>query len=371
MPVFFYPLLHCSTELRHNYYRNDPAIEENRSTLDYRDNEYFRFRFTDTSRHCSYRHPQLRNLVCATSKNDVYYLYENSVMHWSPQLQTSTTILGQPLKGPWSRMPPRVMTMAAMEEFLLVGGEDGSYTFMNLQTYQNPVYDAFTNEGYREVNGIEISYSRTGAPHAYFSMNDSRIRCMDLRTLQEYATFGTDWFANYTSQSPDGHMIGIVGDNREGQVMSVNSREKIATLKGHQRFSFSVAWSPDSKMIATGSDDMSTCIYDTRKMSDPVHILSRDICASVRALRYSSCGRYLVMAEERDFVHIVDTTTDYSKAQKFDFIGDVSGISLTPDGNGLFVGVAGVEASSILEFERLQPRHGALNECDYWKDLYF
>src|SRR5690554_1713649 len=91
-------------------------------------------------------------------------------------------------------------------------------------------------------------------------------------------------------------MIGIVGDNREGQIMSVNSREKIATLKGHQRFSFSVAWSPDSKMIATGSDDMSTCIYDTRMMSDPVHILSRDICTSVRALRYSSCGRYLVMS---------------------------------------------------------------------------
>ncbi|KAG0267494.1 hypothetical protein BG011_004528 [Mortierella polycephala] len=359
-----------SNELRHNYYRNDPAIKENRSTLDYRDNEYFRFRYTDTSRHCSYRHPQLRNLVFATSKNDVYYLYDNSVMHWSPQLQTSTTILGQPLKGPRSRMPLRTMTMAAMEEFLLVGGEDGSFTFMNLQTYQNPVYDAFTDQGYSEVNGIEMSYSRTGAPHAYFSMNDLRIRCMDLRTLQEYATFETDWFANYTSQSPDGHMIGIVGDNREGQVMSVNSREKIATLKGHQRFSFSVAWSPDSRMIATGSDDMSTCIYDTRKMSDPVHILSRDICTSVRALRYSSCGRYLVMSEERDFVHIVDTATDYSKAQKFDFIGDVSGISLTPDGDGLFVGVAGVEASSLLEFERLQPRHGALNECDYWKDIY-
>lgn len=91
-------------------------------------------------------------------------------------------------------------------------------------------------------------------------------------------------------------MIAIVGDGLDGQVLSVNSKEVIATLKGHQRFSFSCAWSPDSRMLATGSDDQSTCIYDTRKMSDPLHVLGSDIKESVRALRYSACGRYLVMA---------------------------------------------------------------------------
>jgi hypothetical protein len=52
--------------------------------------------------------------------------------------------------------------MAAMDEFLMVGGEDGSFTFMNLQTCQDPVYDSFTTEHYLEVNGIEITRSRTG-----------------------------------------------------------------------------------------------------------------------------------------------------------------------------------------------------------------
>ena len=91
-------------------------------------------------------------------------------------------------------------------------------------------------------------------------------------------------------------MLAVVGDETEGHVMSVNSRENIATLKGHQRYSFSVAWSPDSRMLATGNDDRSTCIFDTRMLSSPVHILSRDIQESVRSLRYSSCGRYLAMA---------------------------------------------------------------------------
>ena len=39
-------------------------------------------------------------------------------------------------------------------------------------------------------------------------------------------------------------------------------------------------------------------------------------------------------------MHVVDTTVDYSMAQKIDFVGDISGISLTPDGEGLFVGVS-------------------------------
>ncbi|KAG0001109.1 hypothetical protein BGZ79_005073, partial [Entomortierella chlamydospora] len=335
-------------------YNESDVLEENRKELDYEGNHFYRFRYTDTNIHCSHRHPQLRNLVCATSKNDIYYMFNNAIQHWCPQLRTSNTILGHPLKPPYDRVPDRITTMAAMDNLLLAGGEDGSFVFMNLETCTNPIYESFTDGGYMEVNGIEISHSRTGKTHAYVSTNDNQVRCVDMATLETYAAYPTDWFVNYTSQSPDGHMIALVGDDVDGQVMSVNSREKIATLKGHQRYSFSVAWSPDSMMLATGSDDRSTCIYDTRMMSDPVHILGKDIQQSVRSLRYSVCGRYLVMAEDRNYVHIVDTASDYSKAQKVDFIGDISGVSLTPDSEGLFIGVSNsVEFSSILEFEKL------------------
>ncbi|KAF9429769.1 hypothetical protein BGZ94_009537 [Podila epigama] len=231
--------------------------------------------------------------------------------------------------------------MAAMDDTLLLGGEDGSFTCMNLRTREKPVVGSFTNGEYVEINSIEMSRSRSGAAHAY-----------------------------YVTQSPDGHMIAIVGDGEDGQVLSVNSKEVIATLKGHQRYSFSAAWSPDSRMLATGSDDQSTCIYDTRNMSEPVHILGSEIKESVRALRYSSCGRYLVMAEERDYIHIVDTASDYHDAQKIDFIGDVSGISLTPDGESLFAGVSSVDFSSILEFERLHEETGVFDR-DPWDNIMF
>ncbi|KAG0040245.1 hypothetical protein BGZ82_004249 [Podila clonocystis] len=295
--------------------------------------------------------------------------HENSVQHWSPQLRTSTTILGSPLRNAYTRVPHRITTMAAMDHNLLVGGEDGSFTFMNLQTCQKPVFGTFTDGEYLEINSIEMSHSRTGASHAYVSTNDYRVRCVDLNSLETYAEYPTEWFVNYTAQSPDAHMIAIVGDALDGQVLSVNSKEVIATLKGHQRFSFSCAWSPDSRMLATGSDDQSTCIYDTRKMNEPLHVLGSEIKQSVRALRYSACGRYLIMAEERDYIHIVDTTSDYRQAQKIDFIGDVSGISLTPDAEGLFVGVSSVDFSSLLEFERLYQGSDA-SQSDLWGSFY-
>ena len=49
--------------------------------------------------------------------------------------------------------------------------------------------------------------------------------------------------------------------------------------------------------------------------------------------------------EDRHYVHIVDTTLDYSQAQKIDFVGDISGISFTPDGEGLYIGVSSIDFS--------------------------
>jgi len=57
--------------------------------------------------------------------------------------------------------------MAAVDEFLMVGGEDGSFTFMNLRTCDNPIYDSFTTEHCLEVNGIEITRSRTGSTFCF------------------------------------------------------------------------------------------------------------------------------------------------------------------------------------------------------------
>lgn len=73
---------------------------------------------------------------------------------------------------------------------------------------------------------------------------------------------------------------------------------------------------------------------------------------AIRAIRFTSDGRFMAMAEPADFVHIFDTKCDYTKGQEIDLFGEIAGISFSPDSEALFVGVADRTYGSLLEFNR-------------------
>lgn len=73
---------------------------------------------------------------------------------------------------------------------------------------------------------------------------------------------------------------------------------------------------------------------------------------AIRAIRFSSDGRFMAMAEPADFVHIYDIGSDYSKAQEIDLFGEIAGISFSPDTEALFIGIADRTYGSLLEFNR-------------------
>ena len=49
-----------------------------------------------------------------------------------------------------------------------------------------------------------------------------------------------------------------------------------------------------------------------RKPEQALHVL-RGRMGAIRSLRFSNDGRFLAMAEPADFVHIFDTSTDFSR----------------------------------------------------------
>ncbi|KAF9158250.1 hypothetical protein DFQ26_007823 [Actinomortierella ambigua] len=322
---------------------------------------YYDFRYTDTTQHCSHGHFQLRNLVSMTSKNDVYYINNNAVMQWSPQRRQSRTLLAN------RHVPYRITAMTARDDCLLAAGEDGEFALLNLRTCAPPLQGSLTDGKHVEVNSIEMSTSRSGAFHAYITTNDHIVRNIDLGTMNVLATFPAEWFANYASQSPDKHMICVVGDHNDAKVFSVNSREQIATLVGHKLYSFACAWSPDGRLVATGSDDMTVLMYDTRRMDEPLFMLMNDIHSSVRSLRFSDDGRFLYLGEDTDCVKIVDASSDYTKGQSIEFIGDVTGIAVaSPGAEGLFIGTSGKPFSSLLEFERSTTSDDDYQDDPFW-----
>ena len=73
---------------------------------------------------------------------------------------------------------------------------------------------------------------------------------------------------------------------------------------------------------------------------------------AIRAVRFSSDGRFMAMAEPADFVHVFDTESGYVKGQEIDLFGEIAGISFSPDAEALFVGIADRTYGSLLEFNR-------------------
>ncbi|GKE23148.1 uncharacterized WD repeat-containing protein-like protein isoform X4, partial [Tanacetum coccineum] len=73
---------------------------------------------------------------------------------------------------------------------------------------------------------------------------------------------------------------------------------------------------------------------------------------AIRAIRFSSDGRYLAIAEPADFVHIFDSQTDYGSGQEIDVFGEIGGISFSPDTEAYFVGISDRTYGSVLEFNR-------------------
>ena len=125
----------------------------------------------------------------------------------------------------------------------------------------------------------------------------------------------------------------------------------IATLRGHLDYSFASAWHPDGRVFATGNQDTTCRLWDNRYLGSSLAVLKGRIGA-IRSIRFTADGRFMVMAEPADFVHVFDTKQDYSHCQEIDLFGEVAGVSFSPDSESLFVGVADRTYGSLLEFNR-------------------
>ncbi|KAI8802722.1 WD40-repeat-containing domain protein [Cladochytrium replicatum] len=359
--------------------------------------EFFKFRYTKMRDKCSIDHFQLRNLLWPTSKNDVFYTYDTTVRHWCPLARTSTTAL-QLREHEMGFV--KISTMAAKHGVLLVGGFGGEYIYRNIFQPSDPFYHydspssdsltksitstnrttstnknqaapaiqkgAFTKCENGITNHLDIAQARSGTLSAIVSSNDNRARIMDLASAKITHEFAFNFAVNCTALSPDKRLLVIAGDQKESLLVDAESGEKISSLLGHFDYSFACAWSPTGHIIATGNQDMTCRLYDTRNMSKAYCVLKGNIGA-IRSIRFSDDGTLLGMAEAADFVHVFDMTapfvpkaeTPYSggsegyPSQVLDFFGEIAGFGFTPgEAEGLFVGNADMTYGSILEFER-------------------
>ncbi|KAK9768469.1 hypothetical protein K7432_000880 [Basidiobolus ranarum] len=314
------------------------------------DGNFLKFNYASLRDTCSITHFQLRNLLWATSKNDVYYTSEYGIEHWSPICKNSQTVID--FKGHSDLINFKASSLVCKENLILVGGFNGEILCKNVNNEDGFRSGVVTQNLNGITNHLDISESRSGALQAIISSNDCCVRMMDLETFQITNTFEFEWPVNCAVSSPDRRLLSVVGDDTDCSILNAETGEVIHTLSGHVDYSFATCWSPDSRTLATGNQDMTARLYDTRYFAKSFSLFQTQM-AAVRSLRFSPDGRFLVVAEPADFIHILDAHS-FDRSQVIDFFGEIAGISF-PEGesDSLFVGVVDDDTgfnSCILEF---------------------
>ncbi|XP_038972798.1 uncharacterized WD repeat-containing protein C2A9.03-like isoform X2 [Phoenix dactylifera] len=324
---------------------------------------YYDFQHNTRSVKSTIHHFQLRNLVWATSKHDVYLMSHYSVLHWSALTCDKFEVMdvsghvapcekhpGSLLEG-FSRT--QVSTLAVKDKLLVVGGFQGELICKYLDREGISFCCRTTYDDNAITNAVEIYDSPSGAVHFMASNNDCGVRDFNMENFQLCKHFRFQWPVNHASLSPDGKLLVIVGDNPKGLLVDACTGKTIHALHGHLDYSFASAWNPDGCTFATGNQDKTCRVWDVRNLSKSMAVLRGNLGA-IRSIRFTSDGQFMAMAEPADFVHIFDVRSGYNRQQELDFFGEISGMSFSPDTEALFVGVWDRNYGSLLQYSRLR-----------------
>ncbi|XP_034576402.1 uncharacterized WD repeat-containing protein C2A9.03 isoform X1 [Setaria viridis] len=353
-------------EMRLKEYKNYQNLTRSRSGLEQeckqveRKDTFYDFHSSTRSVKSTIVHFQLRNLLWAASKHDVYLVQNYSVMHWSPLFQRGREVLNvagqltptEDVKGarPLSRV--QISTMALKDNLMVAGGFQGELICKYVDKPGVAFCTNLTGNNYSITNAVDIFESPDGATRVMAANNDCVVRTFDTARYSLLTQFTFPWSVNNTSVSPNGKLMAVLGDSPDCLLADSQSGREIATLRGHLDYSFASAWHPDGRVLATGNQDATCRLWDVRNLSEPLAVLGGRIGA-VRGLRFSPDGRFLAAAEAADFVHVYDAAAGYAGAeQEVDLFGEVAGAAFSPDGEALFVSVADRTYGGVLEFRR-------------------
>ncbi|XP_023643812.1 uncharacterized WD repeat-containing protein C2A9.03 isoform X1 [Capsella rubella] len=349
------------------HYKNFESLFRSRQDLDKeclqveKGRNFYDFQFNTRLVKSTIAHFQLRNLVWATSKHDVYFMNNYSLMHWSSLLQRGKEVLNvakpvvpamkQPGSLSQSVSRVQISTMAVKDDLIVAGGFQGELICKRLDEPEVAFCTKLTPAENDITNSVDIYNTPNGSLRVMTANNDCIIRQFDATNFTFLNSFTFDWSVNNISTSPDGNLVAVLGDSPECLLADAGSGKVIHGLEGHLDYSFSSAWHPNGQIIATGNQDTTCRLWDVRNLSQSLKVLKGNMGA-IRALRFTSDGRFLAMAEPADFVHLFDTEAGYSHCQEIDMFGEIAGISFSPDTEALFVGVADRTYGSLLEFNR-------------------
>ncbi|CAH9148596.1 unnamed protein product [Cuscuta epithymum] len=359
-------------EERLKQYKNYESLSRSREEIekDYKDvvkgQSFFDFQYNTRLVKPTIVHFQLRSLLWSTSKHDVYFMRNNSFVHWSSLLRRQKEVvnMARPLE-PTMKYPGsvgqalsrvQICAVAVKDNLMVAGGLQGELVCKHLNKPEIAFCTKLTTGRNATTNTVDIFQAPNGSLKLMAANNDAQVRVLDAQSFVNLNCFTFPWSVNNISASPDGKMITVVGDDPECLIADSQSGKVVGNLKGHLDYSFASAWHPNGQVVATGNQDTTCRLWDIRNLSRSFAVLKGRIGA-IRTIQFSSDGQFLAIGEPADFVHVFLTDSDYVSCQEIDLFSEIAGISFSPDTQALFIGIADRTYGSLLEFNRRHYNH--------------
>lgn len=312
-----------------------------------------------------------------TSRNSIYYATRDGVLRTDASGSSLVAVMDF-RKQMQSGIPCQITTLAASGNVLVAGGFEGEYCVANLTSSESvksitgSIRDPSVERASYITNHVHLFHSRSSyTPQGVLCSNDGGLRILDCETSTFRSHFSYSTAVNCSATSADGRLRVVVGDFNETLITDAETGKPLQTLNIHEGDAFACAWADDGIHVASAAQDSTIAVWDARYWAQPVAMVASELSIP-RVLAFSPIGsgpRVLVTAEADDYVNIINAQTFESK-QVFDFFGPTAGISMTPDGQSLFVANADRRFSGIIELERTgwgetvgpKPSHGPITE---------
>ncbi|KAH0350994.1 WD40 repeat-like protein, partial [Aureobasidium melanogenum] len=336
----------------------------------------------------SHSHGQLRNVLAARSRNDVFYASKSRVMHTSLSCPAYTDVVlnfSGASTNPNQAGDTHVTTIAVSpatdfdgycsDAVLVTGGLEGEYSLLNLNSTlgDRPIEGFVTVAEQKETTHVHVlTHRRTGALGAAFCSNDSKVRILDVGTNSWSAEFAYEHQINCAATSPDGRLRMIVGDTCESLITDAERGNVLFSMRQHTGYGFACAWAADGWHVATGSEDGKVVVYDARRWDMPLAALACEMSCA-RSLHFTTShrgGASLVVAESDDIVSVYDAM-DWHEKQTIDFFGSVVGAASVEDGQELIVANGDQTVGGLMVFERRPYIPDELDDFDHSTGVHY
>ncbi|GAB1744559.1 hypothetical protein NU219Hw_g1962t1 [Hortaea werneckii] len=313
------------------------------------------FRNFTTKHQARFSHYQLRNVLAATSRSDIFYADGSKVYRTAlAGVSTQDTVMDfsrATLPGAAFRIT--CLSASSRHNILLAGGFNGEFAILSAVAESN---NSALTKGFltRAFNGLVTHIQtfddrRSGLPQAAFCSNDQHVRLMDLGTARLVHSHAYSHPVNCSAMAPDGRLRVLVGDSNDAHVTDAEKGNIIATLHGHTDHGFACSWAENGLHLATGAQDGKTLVWDARNWNSPLHTLSSAMSCP-RSLHFAD-NDALIVAEDEDIVSVYDPST-FAKRQDIRFFGSIAGVALLGSGAELALANSDKTVGGLMSFQR-------------------